>query len=147
MKVTKNYLHPHFGMDGAGRDWSANAIAAALEPQLVAAPPNMLLPPARVLAIRLGVTPKTVELAYAALATRELVRLQGRKLWIAKAPEQAEAALAPAPALKPVVPANRPARGTPGYITLSSAFLDPRNVPRREIAQCMRAALRDPGPS
>lgn len=50
-----------------------------------------------------------------------------------------------APVLKPVLPANRPARGTPGYITLSSAFLDPRLAPRAEIAHCLRAALRSPG--
>jgi DNA-binding transcriptional MocR family regulator len=49
------------------------------------------------------------------------------------------------PLLRAVLPANRPARGTPGYVTLSSAFLDPRLAPRAELAHCLRAALRSPG--
>jgi len=53
----------------------------------------------------------------------------------------------PAPVLRPLVPANSPARGTPGHITLSSAFIDPRLAPMRELAECMRAALREPGPA
>lgn len=44
-----------------------------------------------------------------------------------------------------MVPANRPARGTPGYITLSSAFLDPRLAPTRAIERAARRALRSPG--
>jgi 2-aminoadipate transaminase len=48
--------------------------------------------------------------------------------------------------LKPVISANRPARGTPGYVTLSSAFLDPRLAPTKQIAHCMRAVAKDPGP-
>jgi len=51
------------------------------------------------------------------------------------------------PVLKPVVAANRPARGTPGFITLSSAFLDPRMIPTDEITRCMREALCDLGPA
>jgi 2-aminoadipate transaminase len=55
--------------------------------------------------------------------------------------------MTPAPLLKPLIAANRPARGTPGHITLSSAFIDPRLAPTRELAECMQDVLRDPGPA
>lgn len=51
------------------------------------------------------------------------------------------------PNLLPVIAANRPARGTPGYITLGSAFLDPRLIPWDAILECFALAARDPGPA
>jgi DNA-binding transcriptional MocR family regulator len=74
-------------------------------------------------------------------SARDIVRMLNTMIRMSNQPMPTPAL----PAFKPVVVANRPARGTPGYITLSSAFLDPRLAPRRELAQCMQAALRDPG--
>ena len=55
--------------------------------------------------------------------------------------------MTPAPPLVPLIPANPPARGTPGYLTLSSAFIDPRLAATGALVECMREVLRDPGPS
>ena len=153
------YLRVHVGGDSAGRAFTAGAIAELIARQLERDPAaaGTLLPPARALALRLGVPAATVRAAYRRLEARSLVRRGGRGVLAVAARRRAGARRAGArragsptpatPALRPVVPANRPARGTPGYITLSSAFLDPRLAPRREIVRCMRAALRDPGPS
>ena len=146
----KRYLRVHVGGDGSGRVWNDVAIADAIEREIAGdgSPDESLLPPAGALALQLGVATKTVLAAYRQLETRSIVTRRRRELVIARAARAGDAAVvrSPAPILKPVLPANRPARGTPGYITLSSAFLDPRLVPTRDIARCMRLALRDPGP-
>lgn len=154
----KRYLRVHVGGDGGGRAWTAGAIAELLARQIAREPPpaGTLLPPARALALRLGIPARTVQAAYQALAARSLVTRGGRGAFAVTthrrsapqraAPRRAAPPTPAVPALRPVAVANRPARGTPGYITLSSAFLDPRLAPRREIVRCMRAALRDPGP-
>jgi 2-aminoadipate transaminase len=161
----KRYLRIHVGGDGPRRAWTASAIADLLADQLGALETSAgaPLPPASTLATRLAVPTSTVRAAYRLLAARGPVRGEPRGQR-ARARVTRPGAAAPRPrgarapaatqvaaqaaelALRPVVPANRPARGTPGYITLSSAFLDPRLIPRREIVRCMRDVLRDPGP-
>jgi 2-aminoadipate transaminase len=154
----KHYLRVHSGGDHAGRTWDAAAIAgtiaATIERHLEVAPhrpppPETSLPPAGALALQLGVSAHTVGAAYRLLEERALVIRAGRCFAIAQ-PAGRTPRPQPAPCLpvfKPVVPANRPARGTPGHITLSSAFLDPRMAPTADIAYCMRSVLRSPGPS
>lgn len=152
----QRYLRVHVGGDGAGREWTAGAIAELLARQIAREPPpaGTLLPPARALALRLGIPAGTVRAAYRALAAQSVVTRGGRGAFAITARRRAtpRRAAPPTPAvpalpvLRPVVVANRPARGTPGHITLSSAFLDPRLAPRRELVRCMRAALREPGP-
>lgn len=149
---SKRYLRAQVGGDSAGRDWTAGAIAELIGRQIERdrSPAGTLLPPARALALRLGVPAGIVRAAYCMLETRSIVKRSGRGAFaiIARRRGELPCAASPTPALpalRPVVAANRPARGTPGYITLSSAFLDPRLAPRREIARCMQAALRGAG--
>lgn len=122
-------------------------LAAVLAPQLHAAAPGARLPTTRGLALQLGVSPTTVAAAFQLLEGASLIARDGRGFCVAadrrRAAPPPEAP--PPPVLAPVVAANRPARGAPGYLTLSSAFLDPRLAPRAELAACMRRALRSPG--
>jgi DNA-binding transcriptional MocR family regulator len=151
----KPMLRLSFGADSSVRPRDATAIAAAIAEQLAAtpAPPpagELLLPSPRILARQLGISEKIVRAAYRLLENRALVKRKGRDvLAVARCPQpvRAKAPAPAAPKLRPLLPANRPARGTPGHITLSSAFLDPRLAPTADLAYCMRAALRSPGPS
>lgn len=164
------YLHLFSGGDSPLRARSAIAVAEQLASALgllaaPCAPPHRasgasasnsnsisgdgepdLLPPPRALALQLGVSPRTVAAAYRALEERALVVRVGQSFAPAnRAVPSLPRTLARPPAMKPVVAANRPARGTPGFITLSSAFLDPRLAPTEEINRCVRLALRSPG--
>lgn len=166
----KHHLRVHIGGDHPGQRRDAAAIAeliigsisgatagATAEPiagstagSIAGAPPELLLPPAGALALQLGVSSRTIATAYRLLEEHALVERRGRALVIAASALASPRAGTPAPCLpafKPVLPANRPARGTPGFITLSSAFLDPRLAPTADLAYCMRAALRSPGPA
>ncbi len=107
-----------------------------------------VLPPAESLALQLGITRDIVLSAYRALESRSIVRREGNGGWTTtnRKTGPSKALTPPAPALKSVLPANRPARGTPGHITLSSAFIDPRLIPTEDITHCMEAALKKPGP-
>lgn len=154
--MSKRYLRARVGGDGVGRAWTADAIAELIERQIDRdrEPVGTLLPPARALSLRLAISTRTVLAAYRGLVARSIVKRGGRggrggfvvTARRRSAPRRAGSPTPALPVLKPVVTANRPARGTPGYITLSSAFLDPRLAPRREIVRCMQAALRHPGP-
>lgn len=151
----RSTLRFSLGGDSPARPRDAAAIAAVIAEQLAAtpAPPaadELLLPTARVLALQLGVSEKLVRAAYRLLENRALIKRRGRA--VVAVPRHASLLRAKPPApcaprLKPLLPATRAARGTPGHITLSSAFLDPRLAPTADLVYCMRAALRSPGPS
>lgn len=151
----KPTLSLSLGGDSAVRPRDATALAAALGEQLAAAPAppphgELLLPSPRILARQLGVSEKIIRAAYRLLENRALVKRRGRAVLAVPRHASLLRAKPPAPSapkLRPLLPANRPARGTPGHITLSSAFIDPRLAPTADLAYCMRAALRTPGPS
>jgi DNA-binding transcriptional MocR family regulator len=142
------HLRLSLGGDHAGRAWDARAIADAVVAELErgGGAAGLSLPPAGALALQLSVAKHVVSAAYATLLAAGRVEREGKALRVVAGAPSAGAAVQPAPALlKPVLAANRPARGTPGYVTLSSAFIDPRLIPTRELASCARAALRTPG--
>ena len=150
----KQTLRIFVGGDQPDRPWTLESLTEHLAAELeragaaAPAPPALQLPPASALALQLGVTASLVRSAYSRLAARALIERSGRGFALTAppiAPPAASPQLPALPAFRPVLPANRPARGTPGFITLSSAFLDPRLIPTRAIARCMRAALRQPG--
>lgn len=155
-------LRLSLGGDSPARPRDPSSLASQLAPQLAAAAPGARLPTTRSLALQLGCSPTTVATAYQLLADAALISRSGRDgrgFAVAAADDRGGAAAdddadradrprrdgPPPPELLPVFPANRPARGTPGYLTLSSAFLDPRLLPRAELAACLRRALRSPG--
>lgn len=150
-------LRLSLGGDSPARPRDPSSLASLLAPQLAEAAPGAKLPTTRSLALQLGCSPTTVATAYQLLADAALIARSGRDgRGFAVADREAPGGAAPRvgpprpdgpppPELLPVFPANRPARGTPGYLTLSSAFLDPRLAPRDELAACLRRALRSPG--
>ena len=147
-----NYLRLHIGPDHRKRIWSHVAIADLIESQLQQSRllSDLHLPPARSLAIQLGVSTEEIVSAYRVLSDRSVIESGEDGHWIVARPDDvdmfADRPSPPLPLLKPTVPANRPARGTPGYITLSSAFLDSRLIPVEDFKRCMQSALRSPGP-
>ncbi len=148
----QKHLRLHVGPDHCKRAWGPDAIVDLIQDQLQQSsiPLGLHLPPIDFLATQLGAPAATILSAYRILAHRSLVEHDGDGQWVVATPNRDEASIerrSPPPLLvKPTVPANRPARGTPGYITLSSAFLDTRLIPVEEFKQCVQSALRSPGP-
>jgi 2-aminoadipate transaminase len=161
------FLSLSFGAVTAGERPGAGRIVGVVARQIAeasAALSGCRLPPIRVLAHQLGVSKNTVSAAYDELKARGLVESREKRGLYVVAPEADLVARPPSGEATPSSHAVPPPRLTPpptlaralstargpgkanaGGLQLSTAFIDPRLLPKERLAACFRAALRRPG--
>jgi GntR family transcriptional regulator/MocR family aminotransferase len=145
------YVSVHIPAPAPGRRVSGQQIVEAYAAEIRAGrlPAGCRVPPVRVLEQQLGLSKNTVQVAYDELVARGLLEAREREgVFVAAPPEIAAAparaaAVPPLPRCKPVPPLFRRAPLT-GAQALGSVFIDPDLLPRAQIEECLRAALRDP---
>jgi DNA-binding transcriptional MocR family regulator len=112
-------------------------------------PAGCRLPPVRILERQLGLSKNTAQAAYDELAARGLLDSRPREGVFVAAP--GGACDVPAPVAEPPLPSLQPvpplfgAAGRTDHLQLSSVFIDPTLLPREELQDCLRSALRQPG--